>query len=130
MSKKHGSTSSKSSRKFSATAPLGSAGTIVNVSSIGGIAAFPSVGFYNATKFAVEALSDLPEAYDEAVRQENLRPAERYLAFLSVLEKDARDSLVTIQLVLAQPISTRWSVIVSQLPDAAVGVDVGVVTYE
>ena len=53
---------------------------------------------------AVEALSDLPEAYDEAVRQENLRPAERYLAFLSVLEKDARDSLVTIQLVLAQPI--------------------------
>ena len=33
-------------------------GTIVNVSSIGGIAAFPSVGFYNATKFAVEALSE------------------------------------------------------------------------
>src|SRR5580658_2514938 len=52
---------------------------------------------------AVEALSDLPEAYDEAIRQENLRPAERYLAFLSVLEKDARDSLVTIQLVLARP---------------------------
>ena len=52
---------------------------------------------------AVEALSDLPEAYDEAVRQENLQPAERYLAFLAVLEKDARDSLVTIQLVLAQP---------------------------
>ena len=52
---------------------------------------------------AVEALSDLPEAYDEAIRQENLRPAEQYLAFLPVLEKDARDSLVTIQLVLAQP---------------------------
>jgi hypothetical protein len=51
---------------------------------------------------AVEALSDLPEAFDEAVRHENLRPAERYLAFLPVLEKDARDSLVTIQLVLAQ----------------------------
>jgi NAD(P)-dependent dehydrogenase (short-subunit alcohol dehydrogenase family) len=33
-------------------------GTIVNVSSVGGIAAFPSVGFYNATKFAVEALSE------------------------------------------------------------------------
>jgi hypothetical protein len=52
---------------------------------------------------AVEALSNLPEAYDEAIRQENLQPAERYLAFLAVLEKDARDSLVTIQLVLAQP---------------------------
>src|SRR5580658_91483 len=51
---------------------------------------------------AVEALSDLPEAYDEAVRSEHLKPVERYLAFLAVLEKDARDSLVTIQLVLAQ----------------------------
>jgi hypothetical protein len=52
---------------------------------------------------AVEALSGLPEAYDEAVRHENLQPAERYMAFLAVLEKDARDSLATIQLVLAQP---------------------------
>ena len=52
---------------------------------------------------AVEALSDLPEAYDEAIRQRNLQPAEHYLAYLPVLEKDARDSLVTIQLVLAQP---------------------------
>ena len=52
---------------------------------------------------AVEALSDLPEAYDEAVRNEHLKPVDRYLAFLAVLEKDARDSLATIQLVLAQP---------------------------
>jgi hypothetical protein len=52
---------------------------------------------------AVEALSGLPEAYDQAVRHENLQPAERYLAFLAVLEKDAHDSLATIQLVLAQP---------------------------
>ena len=52
---------------------------------------------------AVDALSGLPEAYDQAVRHENLRPAERYLAFLAVLEKDAHDSLATIQLVLAQP---------------------------
>jgi hypothetical protein len=51
---------------------------------------------------AVEALSDLPEAYDEAVRKEHLKPADRYLAFLAVLEKDARDSIATIQLVLAQ----------------------------
>jgi hypothetical protein len=52
---------------------------------------------------AVEALSGLPESYDAAVRHENLQPTDRYLAFLSVLERDARDSLVSIQLVLAQP---------------------------
>jgi hypothetical protein len=52
---------------------------------------------------AVQALSDLPESYDAAVRHENLQPAERYLAFLAVLERDARDSLASIQLVLAQP---------------------------
>jgi hypothetical protein len=51
---------------------------------------------------AVEALSGLSEAYSKAVRQENLQPAERYLAFLAVLENDARDSLATIHLVLAQ----------------------------
>jgi NAD(P)-dependent dehydrogenase (short-subunit alcohol dehydrogenase family) len=33
-------------------------GTVVNVSSIGGIRAFPSVGFYNGTKFAVEGISE------------------------------------------------------------------------
>ena len=33
-------------------------GWIVNISSIGGIRAFPGVGFYNATKFAVEGLSE------------------------------------------------------------------------
>lgn len=33
-------------------------GTIVNVSSVGGLRGFPSVGYYNATKFAVEGLSE------------------------------------------------------------------------
>ena len=33
-------------------------GHIVNISSIGGIRAFPAVGFYNATKFAVVGLSE------------------------------------------------------------------------
>ena len=33
-------------------------GTIVNVSSIGGIRAFPAVGYYNGTKFAVEGISE------------------------------------------------------------------------
>jgi hypothetical protein len=51
---------------------------------------------------AVEALSGLAEAYSRAVKQENLQPAESFLAFLAVLERDARDSLAAIQLVLAQ----------------------------
>ncbi|MDQ0394992.1 oxidoreductase [Labrys monachus] len=33
-------------------------GAIVNISSVGGLRAFPSLSFYNATKFAVEALSE------------------------------------------------------------------------
>jgi len=33
-------------------------GTIVNISSIGGFVGFPGVAFYNATKFAVEGLSE------------------------------------------------------------------------
>jgi NAD(P)-dependent dehydrogenase (short-subunit alcohol dehydrogenase family) len=33
-------------------------GHIVNISSIGGLRAFPAVGFYNATKFAVVGLSE------------------------------------------------------------------------
>jgi hypothetical protein len=60
---------------------------------------------------AVEALTGLAEAYSTAVRQENFQPAERYHAFLAVLEKDALDSLATIHLVLAQ------AVISSQLID-------------
>ena len=51
---------------------------------------------------AVEALSGLGEAYARAVKDENLQPAERYLAFLAVLEKDTHDSLASIHLVLAQ----------------------------
>jgi hypothetical protein len=52
---------------------------------------------------AVEAITGLSEELAGAVKQENLQPAERYFAFQSVLERDARDSLATIQLVLAQP---------------------------
>jgi hypothetical protein len=52
---------------------------------------------------AADALSELADAYSAAVKQENLQPAERYDAFLEVLDRDARDSLAAIQLVLAQP---------------------------
>lgn len=51
---------------------------------------------------AVEGLTGLSEAFASTVRDENLQPAERYLAFLKVLERDALDSLASIQLVLAQ----------------------------
>ncbi|MEB0048446.1 MULTISPECIES: oxidoreductase [unclassified Pseudomonas] len=33
-------------------------GTVVNISSVGGIVAFPAVSFYHATKFAVEGISE------------------------------------------------------------------------
>ena len=36
------------------------------------------------------------------MKQENRQPAERYGAFGSLLERDARDSLAAIQVVLAQ----------------------------
>jgi hypothetical protein len=52
---------------------------------------------------AVEAITGLAEELAGTVKQENLQPAERYFAFQSVLERDARDSLATIKLVLAQP---------------------------
>src|SRR5579864_6061495 len=51
---------------------------------------------------AAVALTGLADSYANTVRQENLQPAERYLAFQPVLERDASDSLASIQLVLAQ----------------------------
>lgn len=33
-------------------------GTVVNIASIGGLVGFPGVGFYNATKFAVDGISE------------------------------------------------------------------------
>jgi hypothetical protein len=52
---------------------------------------------------AVDALSGLTGAYAAAVQQENLEAAGRYDAFLSVLSRDAGDSLAALQLVMAQP---------------------------
>jgi len=52
---------------------------------------------------AVAALSGLAESYENAVENEGLAPAEKYRAFFPVLERDVRDSLAAIQLVLAQP---------------------------
>ena len=52
---------------------------------------------------AVEALTGLPEACAIAVKQEGLKPEGKYLAFIAVLDRDLRDSLAAIEMVLAQP---------------------------
>jgi hypothetical protein len=51
---------------------------------------------------AVNALTGLTEACAIAVR-EGLEPAAKYEAFFAVLDRDSRDSLAAIELVLAQP---------------------------
>jgi hypothetical protein len=52
---------------------------------------------------AADAMAGLAETCTAAVKDEGLAPAEKYHAFLAVLDRDARDSLAAIELVLAQP---------------------------
>jgi hypothetical protein len=52
---------------------------------------------------ATAALTGLGEAFAATVRDEALQPAERYYAFIDVLERDARSALAAMDLVLAQP---------------------------
>jgi hypothetical protein len=52
---------------------------------------------------AVDALSGLADACVTAVTADAPDAAEKYFAFLEVLDRDARDSIRTIELVLAQP---------------------------
>ena len=52
---------------------------------------------------AVQALTGLAEACAMAVREAGLEPAEKYVAFLAILDRDSRDSLAAIELVRAQP---------------------------
>jgi len=52
---------------------------------------------------AVKALTDLAETCALAVNEENLEPVVKYEAFFAVLDRDSRDSLAAIELVLAQP---------------------------
>jgi hypothetical protein len=51
---------------------------------------------------AVKALTGLSETCARVVKEDGLEPADRYLAFLAVLDRDAHDSLAAIELVLAQ----------------------------
>ena len=52
---------------------------------------------------AVKAISGLAEDGALAAKQQSLEPAEKYEAFLRVIDRDSRDSLAAIELVLAQP---------------------------
>jgi hypothetical protein len=52
---------------------------------------------------AAEALTGLAESCRRAIRDSELEPPEQYEDFCSMLERDVRDSLAVIQVVLAQP---------------------------
>lgn len=49
------------------------------------------------------ALAGLPDLVRALVAQKGLHPADRYHAFIDVLERDARDARAAVGLVLAQP---------------------------
>jgi hypothetical protein len=51
---------------------------------------------------AVKALAGLAESCARAVKREGLEPVERYEAFFAVVDRDARDSLAAMELVLCQ----------------------------
>ena len=52
---------------------------------------------------AARALERLSSQYAALINAENLQPADRYDAFLAVLNRDATSALAAIELVLAQP---------------------------
>ena len=52
---------------------------------------------------AVNALHDLAKAFTDFLEKNRLEPATKYQAFLSVLKRDAADSLAALELVLVQP---------------------------
>ncbi len=52
---------------------------------------------------AATAIAMLAEKCSKAVKEQRLEPVEKYRAFFAVLDRDARDSLAAIDLVLAQP---------------------------
>lgn len=57
----------------------------------------------NHLERAREALIGLPESCRQAIRDHQLEPSGKYDAFCCTLERDGNDSLVALELVLAQP---------------------------
>jgi hypothetical protein len=56
----------------------------------------------DALRRAASALSGLAEVAAALVNREQLEPADRYNAFIAVLDRDARDALAALELVRAQ----------------------------
>jgi hypothetical protein len=52
---------------------------------------------------AAAALNGIGEVFGSLIEHESLEPADRYRAFMAVLDRDASDSLAAVELVLAQP---------------------------
>jgi hypothetical protein len=52
---------------------------------------------------AAAALSGLGDVLQQVIERDRLEPADRYRAFVAVLDRDARDAHAAVQLVLAQP---------------------------
>lgn len=52
---------------------------------------------------AAKALDGMAESFRSAVKSEGLKSVERYEAFLAVVDRDAKDSLAALDMVLAQP---------------------------
>jgi hypothetical protein len=50
-----------------------------------------------------EALDGLGDVFTEIVRSEQLRPTDKYDAFIDMLNRDASDARAAVGLVLAQP---------------------------
>src|SRR2546425_11818829 len=50
-----------------------------------------------------EALDGLGDVFTEIVQSEHLRPADKYHAFIAMLNRDAGDARAAVGLVLAQP---------------------------
>jgi hypothetical protein len=51
---------------------------------------------------AAGAITGLAKSFSEVVEKQRIEPPEKYEAFLTVLNRDARDSLAAIELVLVQ----------------------------
>jgi hypothetical protein len=52
---------------------------------------------------AVDAMQGLGASFRKAVVEAELKPPSRYHDFIEILERDAKDSQITVELVLAQP---------------------------
>ena len=52
---------------------------------------------------AATALAGLGDLFESLIEKEGLEPAGSYRAYGAVLDRDARDSLAAVELVLAQP---------------------------